>query len=79
MNGEKRVRVAGFDYVLDNHEVDIEELVGRIRQAMTEGSAVELPVLDDHGHQLTLFLRGDQTSALVLDLDKGPRPGEISP
>jgi hypothetical protein len=79
MSGEKRLRVGAFDYVIDESARDIETIVGDIRTAMTDGAVVEVPVLDENARRMTLFLRGGQIDALVLDLDEGVRPGEISP
>jgi hypothetical protein len=55
------------------------ELVARqVRDAMINRTSVELPLTDAAGRAVTVFLNGAVTSSVVLDLDQGPRPSEMS-
>lgn len=57
---------------------DAEGVARLVRQAMTEGTTVELPLADAAGNAVTVFLNGAATSSVVLDLNEGPRPSQMS-
>jgi hypothetical protein len=57
---------------------DAPTVVRLVREAMTLRSTVELKLYSATGRQVTVFLNGAVTSAVVLDLDGGPRPSEMS-
>ena len=74
------MRVAGFDYALDEGEgKDIEAIVASIKAALENKTVVTVPVLDDKVNRMTLFINGGLVEGLVLDLGSGPRPGELAP
>jgi hypothetical protein len=74
------LRVGRFDYVLDEDAgKDIATIVAEIRQALTDKSVTDVPVLDEHRRRMTLLLNGAAADAVVIDLNGGgPRPGEMS-
>ncbi len=79
-SGDKRLRVGGLDFIIDEGAgTDIATIVGQIEQALQDGTVVKVPVLDQKRNRMTLYLNGGKADAVVIDLDEGPRPGEISP
>ncbi|GIE35187.1 hypothetical protein Ait01nite_082320 [Actinoplanes italicus] len=59
-------------------DADAEGVVRLVREAMLNGTSVELSLYDPDGHSVIVFLNGAATSAVVLDLTKGPRPSQMS-
>jgi hypothetical protein len=59
-------------------DADAEAVARLVRDAMTNGEKVELALYDPAGHGVTVFLNGAATSSVVLDLNKGPRPSQMS-
>lgn len=59
-------------------DADAEGIARLVRDAMTNGTRVELSLYDPAGHAVTVFLNGAVTSSVVLDLNKGPRPSQMS-
>jgi hypothetical protein len=59
-------------------DADAESVAEQVRDAMTNGATVELPLADAAGRAVIVFLNGAVTSSVVLDLDQGPRPSEMS-
>jgi|tagenome__1003787_1003787.scaffolds.fasta_scaffold20109889_2 hypothetical protein len=57
---------------------DAEGIARLVHEAMTSGTTVELSLYDPSGHAVTVFLNGAVTSAVVLDLNEGPRPSQMS-
>lgn len=57
---------------------DADGIVRLVRDAMTNGSKVELSVFDPAGHAVTVFLNGSVTASAVVDLNEGPRPSQMS-
>jgi hypothetical protein len=57
---------------------DAEGVVHLVRDAMANGSRVELSVYDPAGHAVTVFLNGAVASSVVVDLEEGPRPSQMS-
>ena len=59
-------------------DADAEAVVRQVRDAMTNRTVVELPLADSTGRAVTVFLNGAAAASVVLDLDEGPRPSEMS-
>ena len=59
-------------------DADAEGVARLVRDAMTNGTSVELTVYDAAGDAVTVFLNGAVTSMVVLDLNTGPRPSQMS-
>ncbi|UQU64286.1 hypothetical protein COUCH_35905 [Couchioplanes caeruleus] len=59
-------------------DADAEAVAGQVRDAMLNRTTVELPLADASGRAVTVFLNGATASGVVLDLDQGPRPSEMS-
>jgi len=79
-NGHLRtVQIGGVDYAIDESAVKIEQAVATIRQALTDSSFAEVPVLDSTGKPAKLFINGAATGAVLVGLAEGPpKPGEMS-
>jgi hypothetical protein len=59
-------------------DADADGVVRLVRDAMTNGTKVELSLYDPAGHAVTVFLNGAATSSVVVDLTQGPRPSQMS-
>jgi hypothetical protein len=59
-------------------DADAEGVARLVREAMTDRTSVELTLYDPAGHAVIVFLNGAATSSVVLDLNKGPRPSQMS-
>jgi hypothetical protein len=59
-------------------DADVEGVARLVRDAMTNGTSVELTLYDPSGDAVTVFLNGAVTSSVVLDLNSGPRPSQMS-
>ncbi|MGA5301130.1 hypothetical protein ACPCHT_14450 [Nucisporomicrobium flavum] len=59
-------------------DADAEDVARQVRDAMLNRTTVELPLADASGRAVTVFLNGATASSVVLDLDQGPRPSEMS-
>ncbi|MBL7258047.1 hypothetical protein [Paractinoplanes lichenicola] len=59
-------------------DADAEGVARLVRDAMLNGITVELTLYDAHENAVTVFLNGAATSSVVLDLDSGPRPSQMS-
>ena len=59
-------------------DADAEAVVGKLRDALTQRVTVELPLADADGRAVSVFVNGATVPSLVLDLDEGPRPSEMS-
>lgn len=57
---------------------DAAEVARLVRDAMNNRTTVELPLADSTGRAVTVFLNGAVAAGVVLDLDEGPRPSEMS-
>jgi hypothetical protein len=57
---------------------DAEGIARLVRDAMTDRTTVELALYDPAGHGVTVFLNGAVTPTVVLDLNTGPRPSQMS-
>lgn len=74
--GRKRVIIGQSEWGIANDTVD--DVTSRIKAAMENGTVAELPLLDGANRQVTVYLNGKLAAAVVVDLDLGPRPTEIS-
>lgn len=72
----KRVIIGQSEWTID--ERDVETVVEQIRTALTEGTVAELVLLDSLGRPVTVYLNGRTAVTVVVDLDRDPRPSEIS-
>jgi hypothetical protein len=59
-------------------DADAEGVARLVREAMTGGTPAELTLYDAAGEAVTVFLNGAVTSTVVLDLNSGPRPSQMS-
>jgi hypothetical protein len=59
-------------------DADAQAVAQSVREAMTNHTSVELQLHDAAGRQVTVFLNGAVAPSVVLDLDQGPRPSEMS-
>jgi hypothetical protein len=57
---------------------DADGIVRLVRDAMTNGTRAELSVYDPAGHAVTVFLNGATAASVVIDLNEGPRPSQMS-
>jgi len=72
----KRLYVGGMEFGIADDQV--ETVVARVTEALRNGSFQTVEVLDDGDRRVTLYLNGRTVGAVVLDLDAGPKPHEIS-
>jgi hypothetical protein len=59
-------------------DADAEAVARQVRDAMLNRTSVELPLADSAGRAVTVFLNGAAAESVILDLDEGPRPSEMS-
>jgi hypothetical protein len=59
-------------------DADAQAVARLVRDAMTNRTSVELQLYDAAGRAVSVFLNGAVTPSVVLDLDQGPRPSEMS-
>jgi hypothetical protein len=59
-------------------DADAEAVARQVRAAMTNRTTVELQLADAQGRAVSVFVNGATVPSLVLDLDEGPRPSEMS-
>lgn len=72
----KRIIVGQSEWAIaDEHVVSV---VDQIKAAMTDGTVAQLELLDGAGREVTVYLNGRAAESVVVDLDRGPRPSEIS-
>ncbi|GAB2568211.1 hypothetical protein Aab01nite_43750 [Paractinoplanes abujensis] len=69
--------------ILDGREwgiadADADGVARLVRDAMLNRIPVELTVYDADENAVTLFLNGAATPSVVLDLNAGPRPSQMS-
>ncbi|GIF06848.1 hypothetical protein [Actinoplanes siamensis] len=62
-------------FIADSDAAAVTDLV---RDALTNRRTVELELFDADGRAVTVFLNGAAVTAVALDLDRGPRPSEMS-
>ncbi|WP_327635305.1 hypothetical protein OHB24_35655 [Kribbella sp. NBC_00482] len=59
-------------------DADADGVARLVREAMSNGTTVELQLYDVTGQGVTVFLNGAAAACVVLDLTTGPRPSEMS-
>ncbi|GID32016.1 hypothetical protein [Paractinoplanes brasiliensis] len=59
-------------------DADAEGVARLVRDAMLNGARVELTLYDAAGEAVSVFLNGAATPTVVLDLNSGPRPSQMS-
>ncbi|WBB80608.1 hypothetical protein O7606_04245 [Micromonospora sp. WMMD882] len=72
----KRVIIGQSEWGVDERDVDT--VVEQIKTALAEGAVAELVLLDGAGRPVTVYLNGRAAVTVVVDLDRDPRPSEIS-
>lgn len=72
----KKIIIGQSEWTIKDAEA--EAVVRELREALTKGTTVELPLVDAKGRAVSLFVNGATVPSLVLDLDEGPRPSEMS-
>lgn len=72
----KRVIIGQSEWTID--ERDVQSVVEQIKAALENGTVAELVLLDGAGRPVTVYLNGRAAVTVVVDLDRDPRPSEIS-
>jgi hypothetical protein len=72
----KKIIIGQSEWIIK--DADAEAVARSVRDAMTRGATVELPLADAQGRAVSVFVNGATVPSLVLDLDEGPRPSEMS-
>lgn len=72
----KRVIIGQSEWAVD--ERDVQTVVEQIKAALENGTVAELALLDGAGRPVTVYLNGRTAVTVVVDLDRDPRPSEIS-
>lgn len=72
----KRVIIGQSEWAID--ERDVETVIGQIKSALADGTVAELVLLDSADRPVTVYLNGRTAVTVVVDLDRDPRPSEIS-
>ena len=57
---------------------DADGVVRLVRDAMENRTTAELALYDPAGHAVIVFLNGATAPSVVLDLNEGPRPSQMS-
>ena len=74
--GRKRVIIGQHEWGI--HDSDVADVTAKIKEAMENRSVVELALLDGADRQVTVYLNGTVALSVVVDLDLGPKPTEVS-
>jgi hypothetical protein len=74
--GRKRVIIGQSEWGID--DADVTEVAAKIKAAMENGTVAELSLVDGANRRVTVYLNGKVALSVVLDLDLGPKPTEIS-
>jgi hypothetical protein len=74
--GRKRVIIGQSEWGI--HDADVADVVAKIKAAMENGTVAELSLIDSADRQVTVYLNGQVALTVVVDLDLGPKPTEIS-
>lgn len=76
MSDAKRIIIGQSEWALPDG--DSADLLAQIESAIRDGSVLRLSVEDSAGRAITVFVNGRTVETVVVDLDAGPRPSEIS-
>jgi hypothetical protein len=72
----KKIQVDGMVFgIADDKAQDVADAVKR---ALTEEKVEAVEVLDAQERRVTLYINGRVAAAVMIDLDAGPKPHEIS-
>jgi hypothetical protein len=74
--GRKRVIIGQSEWGID--DADVTDVVAKIKAAMENGAVAELSLMDGADRKVTVYLNGKVALSVVVDLDTGPKPTEIS-
>jgi hypothetical protein len=72
----KKIIIGHSEWTIN--DADAEAVARKVRDALTQRTTVELPLADAEGRAVNVFVNGATVPSLVLDLDEGPRPSEMS-
>lgn len=72
----KRVIIGQVEFSIPDDQA--KEVAAQIKAAMESGGVATLQLLDGSGRPVTVYLNGGAAALVVVDLDPGPRPSEIS-
>ncbi|MEV6350592.1 hypothetical protein [Actinoplanes sp. NPDC051851] len=72
----KKIVIGQTEWIIP--DAGAEAVVAQVRAALNSGTTVELQLEDGTGRAVTVFLNGATVPVVVLDLDQGPRPSEMS-
>jgi hypothetical protein len=76
MNITKKLVIGQHEFGIA--DADADGIARLVRDAMTEGTRVELQLYDRDGDAVTVFLNGAAAACVIIDLTKGPKPSEMS-
>ena len=72
----KRVIIGGVEYgIVDGQS---EAVATQIKTALDSATVATLELLDGANRSMTVYLNGRTVETVVLDLNAGPKPSEIS-
>ncbi len=71
----KTLTVGRFEYGIEDD--NFETVVGQVRNALENGTVEQISVVTADKRQVTLFLNGSATDAVVIDPDSDGRPSEF--
>lgn len=74
--GRKRVIIGQSEWGIDDS--DVADVTAKIKAAMENGTVAELALTDGVNRQVTVYLNGKVALSVVVDLDLGAKPTEIS-
>lgn len=74
--GRKRVIIGQSEWGIDDN--DVADVTARIKAAMENGTVAELALTDGANRRVTVYLNGKVALSVIVDLDLGPKPTEIS-
>jgi VCBS repeat-containing protein len=74
--GRKRIIVDRTEWAID--ESAGQDVPSLVQDALQNSKTVALAVLDGANRQVTFYLNGRTATAVVVDLDLGAKPSEIS-
>ncbi|BCJ72032.1 hypothetical protein CS0771_15760 [Catellatospora sp. IY07-71] len=72
----KRVIIGQAEFGIPEKRVD--EVTAQVKSAMENGETATLQLLDGAGREVTVYLNGKAAALVVVDLDPGSKPSEIS-
>ena len=73
---DKRIIIGQSEFGFADEQQD--SIIGQIKQAVADGASVVLGLLNPDGKPVEVILSGRSVEIVVIDLNSGPRPSEIS-